>query len=294
MRVLALSAGTLCFSSAANAAETSDVFARSSPWTVEYDADSCKLEAWFGPEQSRVTLMLTWFQPDRAPYLQLAGQRFKSGQAQATPRVDFAPYGDPEWTNAHFAISGSTPALVLDRQIPLASRKRDAPNHAPGSTPAERHLEDAVDGARISGIPRGSIELQTGKLAKPMAAIRTCLHDLVKYWGYDPDEQASLSRAPKVKFQASLAHELRDSYPRGSNSAGYNDAFVQFRADLTETGQVRGCHVLYRVTEAKKPDPYSDLVCSAVKRLASFEPALDAAGKPVASFHVARVIFRVN
>ena len=57
---------------------------------------------------------------------------------------------------------------------------------------------------------------------------------------------------------------------------------VRFRLDVDPTGAPAGCRVLYRTN----PDDFADLSCRLLMKRARFNPALDAAGKPVKSYYI--------
>jgi protein TonB len=116
-----------------------------------------------------------------------------------------------------------------------------------------------------------------------MAQLRACQTDLLKSWGYDPAVQTTLTR-PARPTSTAASWLKPDDYPAGAISLGQN-GIVQFRLDVDADGKILGCHVLARTS----PDVFADTTCRAVTRRATLVPALDAGGKPVRSFYVAKV-----
>ena len=72
---------------------------------------------------------------------------------------------------------------------------------------------------------------------------------------------------------------LRDGY----------EGIVNFRLLVDQAGKPTDCEV----QRSTRPKEFDDAVCRAAMRRAEFEPALDAQGKPVPSYWIATVNFRI-
>jgi TonB family protein len=55
---------------------------------------------------------------------------------------------------------------------------------------------------------------------------------------------------------------------------------VRVKLDVAPDGTLTGCHVSQRTS----PDQFADHTCALITKRASFTPALDARGAPVASY----------
>ena len=127
--------------------------------------------------------------------------------------------------------------------------------------------------------------LELRSMGAPMAALRTCMDNLLTHWGYDPAVVASLSRG--VTPIGSPGNWITSAdYPSKSLMQGHN-GIVQFRLDVDEAGKILGCHILARTN----PDEFADVSCRAVSRRAKLQPALDATGRPVKGFYITKVRF---
>ena len=274
----------------AHAAEPT-VLPRAGQWVINYDQNSCQLAGEFGQDKQSVAMVLTWFAPERAPYFQLVGERFRAVLPETKMRVHFPPAGKPVPNTARAARIGKAYGVIFQSDMPhVPSEKSRQPSdsHGPfGDTAAE----DGIEGIRIYGVPYGAIELATGKFAKPMAAVRTCLRDLIKSWGYDPDVQIKRKSGPVSKVSvAFLAERLGRQYPAVLDSMGY-DGYVQIRTDVSETGTVLGCHPIFRTLTPIDPEAYSRIVCKVMTESETFEPARDADGAPIRSYMIRRIVF---
>lgn len=146
-------------------------------------------------------------------------------------------------------------------------------------------LEEQVSSISFRITGSRPYRLETGSLGKPMAAMRLCLTNLVKRWGYDPSSQATLAK-PAVPLSSPASWFSTNAFPSTAAMGGHN-GYVQFRLDVDETGLVTACHVLGRTN----PDEFADLSCRILAQRAKFSPAFNAEGKPVKSFNVNKVIW---
>ena len=115
-------------------------------------------------------------------------------------------------------------------------------------------------------------------MAKPLASLRECSWATVKLWGLDVDQQKRLTRRAEPKGHTTDWFNV-DDYPPKMFKAGHQ-GIVNFRMIIDETGEPLSCHI----QESTRPKDFDDAVCKAVMKRARFEPALDAQGKPVASY----------
>jgi hypothetical protein len=255
--------------------------ARTGKWEMNYDDDSCHLLAKFGEGSQSAILRMTRYQPGDIFDLSLYGEPFKYGPTTMTLKIAFG--ATP--TEKREAITGQSgnklPLLILNSQrIDGWTFKPDVT--PPPITAAQEAQVKYIDLA-IAGGKR--FRLETGSLGAPLAAMRTCVTDLVKKWGYDPAQQAQLRR-PVTPTKSPGSWLVSGDYPSGSLMNGHN-GLVQFRLDVDQSGAVAGCYVLHRTN----PDDFADLTCKLLSKRAKFLPALDKDGQPVRSFFINRARF---
>lgn len=284
-----LAATSLSLPSPALAAKEPLALAPSSAWVMSYDAESCRLARSFGTGDQQVVAHFTKFRPGTAMSVIITGKSLSAIANQTPFRVHFEPGAVAE--TLHLVLFGDTPegtrwqlttALIAESEL-------DEKKHGNERTPwhAAREAERAAEVRRfvVSAGRAPPLVLETGRLAEPMAAMDKCLDDLVTRWGFDPQVQRTLQRAPTPR--GNPARWLGpDDYPRAAlrNS---QMASVTFRLGISAEGTVTSCAI-----ESANSDPaFKEAVCKAMSRRARFDPAIDAAGLPVASYWGSSVAF---
>lgn len=263
----------------------SETLQRTGKWVVDYDNDACHLVAQFGTGNDMMIMRLTRYQPGDWFHLSLHGRRLVTGEARRQVKFDFGLGGPPVEADAVNGKAGDLP-LMLFGSTRLDGWKSTKPGEvAPLLSPQQ---EAAVSGITVMIKWKKPFRLEFGSLAKPMEQLRACQADLLESWGYDPAIQTTLVRPPRPVNSPAKWLGPAD-YPQGAVAAGQN-GIVQFRLDVEADGKISGCHVLSRT----RPDVFADTTCRAVTRRAKLEPALDADGKPVRSFLVQTVQWRVG
>lgn len=262
-----------------------EVLKRTGPWQARYDDDACHLLAQFGDAKDPVIMRITTYEPGDWFTLGLYGRRVATTDVRSKAQVDFGLKGTPIERETINGSAGPFKAMWLS-SLRLDGWVRSSPDEVAPVLTSEQHA--AVTGVTVTVERHKPFRLESGSMAKPMAQLRACQRDLVKSWGYDPEVQASLQRPARPSEGAPQWITYRD-YPEAALRMGHNGV-VQFRLDVDAQGKVGGCYVLDRT----KPDNFADVTCDTVKRRAKLEPALDAQGKPVRSFYVQRVTWRVG
>lgn len=251
-------------------------------WEINYDVDSCNLLAEFGDGPDQTIVRLTRYQPQDSFDLAVYGPAYKFAPTTVSVRLGFG-LGAPVKRDALTGQAGNKLPLLLINSVRLDGwepGKQD--EEGPAITPAQEAQANLID----LTIPDGKrMQLQSGSFARPMAAMRACIDDLVKSWGYDPAEQAAL--AASAEPVGSPGGWLKNGdYPTPALRAGHN-GIVQFRLDIDEKGKITGCRVLHRTS----PDDFADLTCKLIGKRAKFRPARNQDGSPVKSYYVNRARF---
>jgi Gram-negative bacterial TonB protein C-terminal len=253
--------------------------ARTGKWEMNYDRDSCHLYASFGEGKQAVLMRMTRFQPTDTTDLTLFGEPVRSSSTKLPLVIRFGSVFPSRKIEAVAGSDGAKVPLVI-----LSSTRFDGVDYRGGTQPVSITPEQEAAITAVDLTLRGKhYKLETGSLGKPMAAMRTCLADLERSWGFDPAVQQSLSRpANPVNYPGDW---LRQSdYPVGSARMGHQ-GLVQFRLDIDEAGNVAGCRVLYRTD----PDDFADRTCALLVKRAKLSAALDAKGTPVKSYFIGKV-----
>ena len=256
--------------------------ARVGAWEINYDTDSCNLLAEFGDGPQTTFIRLTRYQPQDSFDLIVYGAPYHFAPAIVSVRIGFG-LAAPAKREAMTGQAGNKLPLLLINSVRLDGWEKKKPDEqGPPITAAQEERATMID----LTIPGGKrFRLETGSFAKPMAAMRACVDDLIKSWGYDPAQQAALA-APARPTKNPGSWLTNNDYPSGSVFAGHNGV-VQFRLDIDAAGKVAGCHILHRTN----PDDFADMTCKLISKRAKFSPARDQNGVPVSSYYIDRARF---
>ncbi len=124
---------------------------------------------------------------------------------------------------------------------------------------------------------------------RPLAAMRTCLDDLLTQLGVDPAQQGALSRLPKPANLKDWSQKVQESYPVDMVRAG-RSALVHIRLIVGADGKPASCIPDKQSAETS----FGEYACATSMRYARFEPALDANGAPVASLYTTMLIYQLR
>lgn len=271
----AIVAGALFLAAPARASDA-EVLAHGGKWIANFDEGACELFAPFGYGESQVSLRISKFAPGDAFVLSVYGKRFDAIRSGANVKVEFGPGGAEREADTLRADVKENPVLMLG-QSDLLGRTYVRDEIPPAISQAQ---EEAISWVDLTVPKSGKIRLDLKSMGKPMKVMRTCLQNMVRNWGYDPDVQATLSRKVEAKGNPATWATTND-YPKEMLRQG-GQGIVRFRLDIDEIGAVTGC----RVQQRTNPDDFAALTCRLMTKRAKFSPALDANGQTVKSFYV--------
>ena len=260
-----------------------------SPWVLDYGQEYCSLVRTFGSTDAPHVLRIDSF--GNRPFYEVAvvgaqvpeGRRARDTKLQSPAdtqrREIYALPGTTDGVNSVRGIYTFTakefidPGQNLRRPFGMAMITGDVVDEA---------YEAATDRLDVIFRTGTTLRLDTGNMAAPMRALRTCIDDLQKQWGVDPATRRNLSKAPAPDKLVGKA--LYDYY---RDSGLYRDqaAMVPFRVDVAADGSASGCVV-------QAPSLSNELdaaVCDIFSR--DFKPARDPENRPVATVYQSTVMF---
>jgi hypothetical protein len=248
---------------------------------MDYSNERCSLAQQYGANADAILLQIDSYGSEQRFRVTLAGPGVPRGSAQAREGSYRLP-GDEGGRAARIVqgMAGSDPAVTFDMQFtPYPEYKRV--RQLNGEQRIEESRRDAAFpdyertiGAIVLSLGSGpAIQLDVHDMASPLAAMRTCVDGLRKAWGLDPAVQKTLSRPV---LPAPLAMErLMRNFPAVSRKQG-RVAFVPVRMMVDADGNATSCVMQVPGLD----DSFKATICDSLRQ---FQPALDAAGKPVAS-----------
>jgi Gram-negative bacterial TonB protein C-terminal len=293
--ITALAAIAITAPAFAQSAKEPLVLKPTSPWHVDYADDRCRLARQFGAGDEQVYAFFDRYGPTEYFRLTLAGKPVKTSIEKADATLQFGPTEAEQKIMFWNGNLGKMPALIF------ASSLRVAPASATEFAAATKSNDDEwidfapIDEARQKAIKyltvgkplRRAVTLETGSLRSPFVALDKCIDNLMTTWGIDTEQHKSLTR--KVQPQQSPGKWVVSSdYPLNMLESG-QPAIVEFRLSVGADGVPTACHI----QSTTRPKEFDDAVCKSVMRRARFDPALDAAGKPLASYYRNTVRFQI-
>lgn len=272
-------------------AEPERVLKPSGPWAMEYADQTCRLIRNFTDGSSEVTLSFerTYQSPNLT--LGLAGDTLKGNPIGYW--IGFRYNGDKMTRDSALLRSVLrdgresfliTYASLLSReQLRKLAAATKPPQRLDAMTEAETAVARQINSVTIMKGVGKETQFLLGPMSAPLKAIQTCVDDLVRSWGVDPRQMATLSRGPEPIAQRSWINysDYPDEMWRKSKTG-----IIPMRLVIDEAGTVQSCLV-----DVDQRGAFENAVCNAVMKRARFKPALNAEKKPVRSYWVSWVGF---
>ncbi|MBU6396107.1 MAG: energy transducer TonB [Sphingomonadales bacterium] len=252
-------------------------------WVLNYAKDSCRLARTFGEGDEKVVLILDQFQPADRVDLSLVGKSFASSSIVKIPvAASFGPdLGAGKFSDALIGVIGANrdQILMMGARDLLNRPYMKSPDFetrpAFQTTPEQ---EAAITELQVRTSTR-TLTLHTQSLAQPMAAMRKCLKDLVRDWGFDPEQQAALKkRAAPLNTPTDWVRKMK-AMPRAVVNG--QSAVIRFRLMVDPQGKPTQCFIQNATLSAE----IAKTTCDILIKGARFSPALDSEGKPIASYY---------
>jgi Gram-negative bacterial TonB protein C-terminal len=300
LRYLTLGLAAYCCSTPSFAAKESLRLKPTSQWQVDYATDYCRLGRQFGEGENTVLLILDKYGPGESFAMTVAGQAVRVRDNVTEALVQFGPIEDDQRLIFFKGTFGKEDALVLRGSTriapPTASEMKsikdqiNAIKNKRGSEPVQiipitAEQEAAVRYFQISEPLRRTVILETGSMKAPFAALDKCIDELVTHWGVDVEKHKSLTRKA-VPAENPGRWITTSDYPKAMAWDGQR-ALVEFRLNVGPDGKPTACYI----QATTRPKEFDDAVCKSLMQRGKFEPALDAEGRPLASYWRSRVTF---
>ena len=271
------------------------VVAPSSQWQMDFGTERCRALRLFGSEKERTLLIIDQLYPRGMISWVIAGKSVDR------MRVNNVRKGIGEWS---VTFGDLTPALSGSRMTkgtlkgfgaavfgegftgPFNAQDRGSSPSMPSGSFA--FLADQATGAKIEWVEisdgKQKRRLATGNLGELMKLMQQCSDGIVKVWGLDPAVQSSLIRPVRVINMEDIHKSVRAIYPARAASTG-QVANMTVRVMVDASGSATAC----AITEKSSASDFGNTACNQVMKVARFEPALDSAARPVASYWITNV-----
>lgn len=271
------------------------VLAPISEWTLDYADERCSLIRDFGDDDETVRLQVDSFGSRFGYRVMITGDLVQAPAVVPITevRVGYSPDTlEREQFYAMAGKSGDQKAVSFTSGFLPDVRTLDPSLSVPQPSLEQMKQLDRINGEFARGVThmtiqfgvRKPLQLATGSMAAPFTAMHRCVDDLVASWGLDPAQQRALSRRPLPHPET--VREVERNYPPTQAGRGLG-AFVPVRVMVDEAGQATRCVVQVAVVD----EAFRESACKGLS--GSYEPALDAEGRPVASVFQVSTIYQV-
>ena len=249
------------------------------PWTVDYAEDSCALYRTFEAQDRELWMELRQIAPDS-----LARVSVGSGHLELTeddPHVTIFPAREAfdHWAKPFTTDDDSIRAIVTSLRLSLlqsvAANEDDSSEALP-----------EIAGVQIARAFNETVVIQTGEMDMPLQALETCLEDLVRTWGIEPEQLRNAVTKPVPAYEDQWRARVRNYYPRTGKYRSRNTRFPVVLL-VGPDGKVARC----RSPNALGDEDFEAVACAALTRFARFEPALDAKGEATYGFWSTNMVY---
>jgi hypothetical protein len=278
---------------AAQARDETNVFRPSGNWTADYGDDYCRLIRTFSDGQREFSLVLERLQPGAQVQLMVVGEGMRPFRGADQIGYQFLPTGSQgkaRYVRSETADGKSSVTFAPVTLAPLPAFAPPARGTAPAPPPmysrdAEQETARGITGFMLTEGLVSPVRVETGSLGAAIGALQACADDLLTVWGLDAEKHKTMSAPPimnpnptGVLPQGTVPFTEFAKFAGGAN---------QVRLLIGADGKVTGC-AIYTPSLSQT---LNERICSLAKERASFQPAKDAGGQPMASVWMGSPMF---
>jgi hypothetical protein len=261
-----------------------DLYKPAGPWAMDYGDDYCRLSRNFSDGTNTMAVAFERIQPAADMRLILVGPDLKTYRSAEEIGWHFLP-GDPE-RKARATQSQTADGKQWYNLGPVTI----AP-FVPGTPPppysrtAEQAAAKAFTGFVLDSAVTTPVQVDTGELGAPIAALQACADDLAKTWGLDPaklqtQKSPALPKGGGVGWLPMGTVAFSD-FPKLSGGSN------QVRLMVDANGKPTSCTIHWPSLDQTT----NDKICKMLMANAKFTPAMDSAGQPMPGYWVASPMF---
>ena len=288
-----VAAAALLAAPAAQAQDETAVFRPSGQWTADYGDDYCRLIRNFTDGTRTMSLALERLQPGAQVRLIAVGAGMRPFRGADQIAYRFLPSGSSGKARYVRSETPDGKQYVSFDPVTLAQPAAFAPP-APGTPPApppvynradEQATARGVTGLLLTEGLISPVRVETGPLGAAIGALQACADDLLTVWGLDAEKHKTMTMGPIMNAGPGgvLPQGTIPFTEFGKLAGGANEVRLLIGTD----GEVTGCTV--RMPSLSQS--LNERICSLAKERASFQPAKDAGGQPMASVWMGSPMF---
>lgn len=269
------------------AASTALVLEPSSPWSMDYAEDSCRLARIFGTGDQSVFFYIERFAPSTEQFVVVAGKPLSRYEKKPVG-LRFSPDAPLRESTIFWGTHGSFAPAVIAPTVDLVEKPAGEPSTDSLFAVVSPEREKSINAFEVMTGKNVAVRLNVGSMGAAFEAMRKCTDELVTHWGLDVEVHRTLtSRA--IPRTSPGKWVTNDDYPSEALRKGAQGV-VPFRLIVGADGVPTDC-LVQRPTE---PANFNEIACKLLMKRARFEPALDSTGKPVKSYYSSTFSFIIS
>jgi hypothetical protein len=258
-------------------------FKPSGAWSLDYGEDYCRLARNFSSGADAVSVAFERIEPGPLMRLILVSSAIKPYRSAQELGWHFTPTDAERKTRYTVSATGDGTPLYTIAPVTVAPFAPPAPGTPPAAydRAKEQSAAKAFAGLVIDSGLTSPIQVETGDMAAPIAALQACADDLAKSWGLDPAKLQN-QKSPALPDGGGVGWLPTGTIPF-SDFGKLGGAANQVRLLVDATGKPTAC----AIHSATLDKLVNDKICAALMANAKFTPAKDATGQPMAGYWVA-------
>jgi hypothetical protein len=257
---------------------------------MSYSPDQCTLARSFGTGDDTIIAQFVKMEPAAGFQLNLKGKPLASWRRQPVISLRFGESGDFVRIRPTIIVTDKPDELIAVRLFGRFDNHDFSRRNYGALSRAEKSSLRFIDPTAAASVQLVSfragdllINLQTGPMRAPAAALNKCASELVTSWGFDPKQMEELALLPEPKEPSRpWLWEL------GTQYLHYKDQVdLDYRLKIDERGVPTECTMGAAVGDKS----VADAICGAIKKNARFWPAETKDGTRVPSYYIGGVLY---
>jgi len=262
-----------------------------SAWQATYEGGRCRLSRMFDGSGQQHALVFEQTAPDSRFFMSVAGPTMERINGGLPLRLAFGPNGPESEQDIAKERNSDFGAVVFMKDIDFKPiDPLDIPEGV-GLAAASPgiDLEAAAPLRQVSLVQGGkTLVFRTGPLAAPFRVLNDCTAHILTTWGIDPEAHRTAQRSTKLLDVQALVRSVQEKYPL-QPLMERRGGVVGVAILVDQTGMPTEC----RITDDSGDRSLNDVACEQLMK-ARFDPALDASGKPMKSYWMTRITYRIG
>lgn len=272
--------------------------APSGVWQLDMAENKCRIARLFGEGESETVFFIEQWDPSRSAYWNVAGPPLEDYREWRDTNYAFGPGGDegefrfvPSTLGDYGTAIGRSSTFAQNEESDIDEEDRDYAKDPRGLQVLDSEGAQGIHLLTLSQKNQADVVLDLGDMEAPLAAMNSCMRNLVEHWGFDLVQQESVQSPAKVTNIESVARIIQKEYPRDALRRG-GQADFHYRLTVGEDGKVEDC-LLLNQTLAEDFDMRRH-PCTAFKDHAEIEPARGVSGEAVRTYYTGRIVYRMG